>query len=228
LAKSTTNRNPFAAANLSDIVKGGVISSMGQIRQDVKIQQQHIEHSVRQFFDLFAAVGLDTTATPPLGRYTPNYAPLSASYARGKPSGAGFFKNTGTLISDVKALTGQTTNLLGKSSASIEPKFSGAKKGFKLDSANPLRVRNIKSGTFASPAQGLRNFRVEVTHTPFSKVRSGFQPEKLEADIFKGAYDDIYNKLTNQQPAGRTRHYRSAFYSFMQWWLNEHLPEVIR
>jgi len=200
---------------------------MGELRERVKIEQQHIEHSVRQFFDLFAAVGLDTTASPPLGQYTPSYAALSTGYAQGKPSGTGFFKNTGTLISDVKALTGQTKNLLGKSSASIEPKFAGAKKGFKLDNGNPLRVRN-KSGQFTSPVQGLRNFRVEVTHTPFRKVRSGFQPEKLEADIFKGAYDDIYNKLTNQQPEGKTRHYRSAFYSFMQWWLNEHLPEVIR
>jgi len=228
LPKSTTNRNPFASANISDIVRGGVLSSMGELRKRVRIEQQHIENAVRQFFDLFAAVALDTTAAPPLGQYTPHFAALSSGYAQSKASGAGFFRNTGTLISDVKALSGNATNILGKSSSTIEPKFSGARKGFSLDSANPLRVRNTSTGAFASPVQGLKNFRVEVTHTPFSKVRSGFRPEQLEADIFKGAYNSIYNKLTNQQPEGRTRHYRSAFYSFMQWWLNEHLKEVIR
>lgn len=228
MAKSTTNKNPFASENIGHVIQSGVASSMGEIREQVKIEQQQIENSVRQFFDLFAAVALDTSASPPLGLYTPQYAALSPSYAASKPSGTGFFKNTGNLIRDVEALSGQTTNLLGKSSSSIEPKFSGARKGFKIESVDPIRVRNTKTGSFASPVTSLRNFRVEVRHTPFSKVRSGFQPEKLEADIFKGAYDEIYNKLTNQQNGGRTRHYRPAFYSFMKWWLNEHLPEVIK
>lgn len=227
MVKSTTN-NPFSPQNITHIVKSGVVSSMGELRKSVKIEQQQIENSVRQFFDLFAAMGLNTSASPPLGQYTPSYAALNSSYAASKPSGAGFFKNTGTLISDIKSLSGETKNILGKSSSSIEPKFSGARKGFSIDSVEPLKVRNTRTGTFANPVTSLKNFRVEVKHVPFEKVRSGFRPQQLEADIFKGAYDSIYNKLTNQQPAGKNREYRSAFYSFMQWWLKVHLPEVIK
>jgi len=227
LVKSNTS-NPFQAFNLNHVVKSGVISSLPELKKQVKIEHQYIEAAVRQFFDLFAVMALDTTASPPLGQYTPNYTPLSQSYAARKPTGAGFFRKTGTLISDVKSLSGETTNLLGKSSYSIDPKFSGAKKGFSIDSTSPLKVRNAKSGRFSNPVTSLKNFRVEVKHTPFDKVNMGFQPQKLEADIFKGAYDDIYNKLTNQQGPNTHAPYRSAFYSFMSWWLKEHLPEVIK
>ncbi len=228
LKLTTNNVNPFASGNLENIVKAGAISSLGQLRKKVEIDHRHIEHSVTQFFDLFASTALNTAAAPALGQYTPHFAALSTSYARTKDSNAGFFKNSGNLIRDVKALSSDATNVLGKSSYSIVPKFSGAKKGFSLDSTSPLRVRNVGTGKFANPARALKNFRVEVKHTPFAKVKSGFQPETLEATIFKGGYDEIYTKLTNQQPKGKTRHYRGAFHSFMQWWLAEHLPEVLK
>ena len=201
---------------------------MKGLRKQVKIEQQNIEHHVRQFFDLFAAMALNTTASPPLGQYTPSYTPLSTGYANTKPQGTGFFKRTGSLIEDVKSLSGEATNILGKTSSSIDPKFSGAKKGFNVDSTSPLRVRNTSTGRFANPAQTLKNFRVEVTHEPFANVPKGFRPKTIESKLFKGAYDEIYIKLTNQQPEGTRNPYRPAFYSFMKWWLNEHLPEVIK
>lgn len=225
MVKSNTNK-PFTPESLTQVVNRGMVSSLPTLRKDVEKEHQRVEHAVRQFFELFGAIGLDTGASPTFAaRYSPAYAPLSPDYQAQKPSGTGFFKNTGSLIEDVEALN--PTNLLGNSSYSINPRFSGAKKGFSIESQTPLRVRNIKTGKFSKPSQALKNFRVEVTHTPFSKVKKGFRPEQIEADIFKGGYDEIYAKLTNQQPRGNTRHYRPAFYSFMKWWLNEMLPEII-
>lgn len=227
MAKSSTNKPTPFDGTLSVIVERGLYGSMTELRKEVKQDQYRIENAVSQFFDLFAAMALDTAAAPALDAYTPTYAALSSSYASKKPSGAGFFKNTGTLISDVESLDGQTRNLLGKSSYVINQTNRGAKKGFQIDRLDPLRVRNSK-GNFANPVTSLKNFKVEVVHTPFEKVKGNNSPKDLEKAVFKGAYDDIYNKLTNQQDKGKNNPYRPAFYSFMQWWLNNHLREVIR
>jgi len=222
LAKSNTNK---LSATIDQIISGGMAGSMKQVRKNAKQDHYRVQNSVSQFFDLFAAMALDTAAAPPLGIYTPKYAALSASYASKKPSGAGFFKNTGALQDDVRNLSSQTTNLLGKSSFYIEQSSRGAKKGF---TQVGTAARNIKTGKFASGATGLKNFQVKVVHEPFSKVDANFKPKKLERDIFNGAHQDIYAKLTNQQSKGKRNPYRPAFYSFMRWWLNKHLPEVIK
>lgn len=222
MAKSNTNK---LSATIDEIVNGAIGGSMKEIRRNAQQDHYRVQNSVAQFFDLFASMAIDTPAAPSLGRYTPNYAPLSTSYASKKPAGAGFFKKTGALQDEVRSLTSQTTNLLGKSSFYIEQTSRGTKKGFTSVGAS---VRSNKTGKFVSNAQGLKNFKVKVRHEPFSKVDANFKPKKLERDIFKGAYDDIYNKLTNQQTKGKRNPYRPAFYSFMRWWLKKHLPEVLK
>ena len=225
MAKSTTNKR--LVESVDEIVNAALFGSMKELRREAKQQHYRIQAEVAQFFDLFAAMAIDTPAAPALDIYTPTYAPLSAAYKAKKPSGRGFFYKTGDLQSDVQNLTSQTTNLLGKSSFYIEQSSRGAKKGFTADEGNPLRVRGA-GGRFVRRAEGLKNFRVKIVHQPFSKVDRNFKPRKLEKDIFAGAYDEIYNKLTNQQTRGRAGAYRPAFYSFMRWWFKKHLPEVLK
>lgn len=224
MAKSNTNR-PLTAV-VDHAVDRALLGSMKEIRANARQQNLRIQNAVAQFFDMFAAMAINTPAAPALDVYTPIYAPLSSRYARTKPANAGYFYKTGQLQDDIRNLTSQTTNLLGKSSYYLEQTSRGAKKGFTETSA--LTPRNIKTGRFVSRAEGLKHFKVKVVHTPFSKVERGFRPRTLEREIFEGAYEDIYVKLTNQQSRGRNRPYRPAFYSFMKWWLNRHLPEVIR
>lgn len=223
MAKSNTNK-PLSAS-LEQIVDRAMLGSMKDLRKEVQQDHYRIRNAVSQFFDLFAAMAIDTNGPPNLGAYTPSYTPLSSAYAAKKPAGAGFFKKTGQLQDDVRNLSSQTTNLLGKSSFYIEQSSRGAKKGF---SQGATGVRSLKTGKFVSASTGLKNFKVKVVHTPFSKVDASFKPVRLERDIFKGAYDEIFDKLTNQQSKGKNAPYRPAFYSFMRWWLNVHLKEVLK
>lgn len=224
MAKSNTNSK--MSSFVDKTVDKAVAKSMKDVNRLAKLQSYKIQNSVTQFFDLFAAMAINTPAAPQLGAYTPSYATLSSAYARRKPTGTGFFYNTGDLQRVVEALSSKTTNLLGKSSYYLDMTNSGTRKGYTTTKA--LVPRSVKTGRFVSRSEGFKDFTVRVVHQPFSKVDNNFEPKKLERDIFKSGYDEIYAKLTNKQRKGIHNPYRPAFYTFMKWWLNVHLKEVLK
>ena len=217
---TSSTPNPFDGI-LEELVQDVATESLTSIRSRAKREASAMDRVAKDFFTLFATQALNTQGAPRLGQYTPTYAALNANYAARKSPGDGFFRNTGKLQDDVTNLRGQTSNLMGHSSTWLALTNSGVNQGYSVDSNGLLRDAK---GRFAKFSKGFKDFKVVVSHQPFTKLNRGLQPKALERQVFASTHDEIYRKLVNK---GRRKPYRSAFYSFTSWWIDVYLRQVL-
>lgn len=210
------------AVRIRNRIESALNTAIGRITtENMKLIQKKLDRLQRSFFISLARMAIGVDEPPDLGRYTPEWKPLTPTYARRRKREKGisegqYYLRTGGLrrsLSQSKAITSFGRPV-------IELRKAGSvnrKRAFVFDQIAQL----AESGRFVS-LKDIKNVRFVISIDLFPKVKESLKSGRIHENRYFS--EKISVKMTNF----RGKRERPILAQFMNWWLDVRARNLVR